>query len=141
MGHSAINQYKPLSRFRTRLECLRNAPVRLRMPSRHRRNRVDKPEGGRSLSLLKDNRAPFACVHRKFYAFFGCILNFIGKSDPEVDSRIEIPSVRCKFRAGENMSGNKCVKPPRKPYTKEPHEMSHSEKLRLIDDELNSFYK
>lgn len=39
------------------------------------------------------------------------------------------------------MSGSKCVKPPRKAYAKEPHEMSHAEKLRLIDDDLNSFYK
>ncbi|CAL1685504.1 unnamed protein product [Lasius platythorax] len=39
------------------------------------------------------------------------------------------------------MSSSKCVKQPRKTYTKEQHEMTHSEKLRLIDDELNSFYK
>jgi hypothetical protein len=39
------------------------------------------------------------------------------------------------------MSSSKCVKQPRKAYTKEQHEMTHSEKLRLIDDELNSFYK
>ncbi|XP_031782233.1 uncharacterized protein LOC103317435 [Nasonia vitripennis] len=40
------------------------------------------------------------------------------------------------------MSSNKgSVKPPRKLTAKEPHEMSHAEKLRLIDDELNAFYK
>uniref|UniRef100_A0A0C9PHQ7 CemA protein n=1 Tax=Fopius arisanus TaxID=64838 RepID=A0A0C9PHQ7_9HYME len=39
------------------------------------------------------------------------------------------------------MSGSKCVKPPRKAYTKEPNEMTHQEKLKLIDEELNSFYK
>lgn len=39
------------------------------------------------------------------------------------------------------MSSSKCVKQPRKTYTKEQHEMTYSEKLRLIDDELNSFYK
>ncbi|CAG5103979.1 Protein of unknown function [Cotesia congregata] len=39
------------------------------------------------------------------------------------------------------MSSNKCVKAPRKAYTKEPQDMSHQEKLRLIDDELNSFYR
>ena len=39
------------------------------------------------------------------------------------------------------MSNNKCVKQLRKNYVKEQQEMSHSEKLRLIDDELNAFYK
>lgn len=39
------------------------------------------------------------------------------------------------------MSSNKCVKQLRKNYVKEQQEMSHSEKLRLIDDELNAFYK
>ncbi|XP_011345227.1 uncharacterized protein LOC105283840 isoform X3 [Ooceraea biroi] len=39
------------------------------------------------------------------------------------------------------MSSSKSVKQPRKAYPKEQHEMTHSEKLRLIDDELNSFYK
>lgn len=41
-------------------------------------------------------------------------------------------------------NGNKSsVKVARKltANNKEPHEMSHSEKLRLIDDELNAFYK
>ena len=39
------------------------------------------------------------------------------------------------------MSSGKGAKPARKPAAKEPHEMTHAEKLRLIDDELNAFYK
>ena len=39
------------------------------------------------------------------------------------------------------MSSTKSAKPPRKLAAKEPHEMTHAEKLRLIDDELNAFYK
>lgn len=41
----------------------------------------------------------------------------------------------------QKMSNSKCVKQLRKNYIKEQQEMSHSEKLRLIDDELNAFYK
>jgi len=48
---------------------------------------------------------------------------------------------RKKSQESVTMSSSKCVKQPRKAYTKEQHEMTHSEKLRLIDDELNSFYK
>lgn len=40
-----------------------------------------------------------------------------------------------------NMSNSKCIKQLRKNYVKDQQEMSHSEKLRLIDDELNAFYK
>lgn len=39
--------------------------------------------------------------------------------------------------ANQNKSNG--VKSPKK--TKEPTEMTHAEKLKLIDEELNSFYK
>ncbi|KAL2715235.1 hypothetical protein V1478_014933 [Vespula squamosa] len=45
------------------------------------------------------------------------------------------------MKENEKMSTVKCVKQPRKVFAREDYAMNHSEKLRLIDDELTIFCK